>query len=282
MKTLYITDLDGTLLNSESKISDRSRQLLNEAAARGVNFSIATARTPATVSEIIQGTDFRIPLIVMTGAAVWDPKTNRYSEQKYMNPDSVRNLIECYHKMEFPIFLYTLNHNMIDIYHLGGKLNPLEQQFMEERMDSPFKNFHIDPTGGEIIPEDLSHTILFYAIQPAEHSKATYAESIKVEGIRPQFYYDFYGPEIGILEAFSPLATKAYAVLDMKKRLGADRVVVFGDNLNDIPMFEVADLAVAVENALPEVKAKADIIIGPNTADSVAEFIYNNLGESQG
>jgi len=49
--------------------------------------------------------------------------------------------------------------------------------------------------------------------------------------------------------------------------------VVFGDNLNDLPMMAVADVAVAVENALPEVKAKADVVIGPNTDDAVARWI---------
>lgn len=59
----------------------------------------------------------------------------------------------------------------------------------------------------------------------------------------------------------------------MKEKTGADRVVAFGDNLNDIPMLQAADVAVAVENALPEVKEIADIVIGPNTDDAVAEFI---------
>ena len=52
---------------------------------------------------------------------------------------------------------------------------------------------------------------------------------------------------------------------------------MFGDNLNDLPMFEIADVAVAVENAFDEAKAKADIIIGPNTEDSVAKFIREDF-----
>ena len=59
----------------------------------------------------------------------------------------------------------------------------------------------------------------------------------------------------------------------MARELGADRIVAFGDNVNDLPMMREADLAVAVENALPEVKEAADIVIGPNTDDSVALFI---------
>ena len=61
---------------------------------------------------------------------------------------------------------------------------------------------------------------------------------------------------------------------------GATRVVAFGDNLNDLPMLAAADLAVAVENALPQVRQAADIVIGPNTADSVARFILSDFESS--
>ena len=51
-KTLYISDLDGTLLNSQSQVSAASRDMLNRLIAdNGINFSIATARTPATVVQ---------------------------------------------------------------------------------------------------------------------------------------------------------------------------------------------------------------------------------------
>ncbi len=54
-------------------------------------------------------------------------------------------------------------------------------------------------------------------------------------------------------------------------------MVAFGDNLNDLPMFGVADLAVAVGNALPDVKDAADVVIDPNYTDSVARFIESDF-----
>ena len=65
-------------------------------------------------------------------------------------------------------------------------------------------------------------------------------------------------------------------MLELKKSVGADRLVVFGDNLNDLPMFAVADVAVAVENAFTEVKEHADVVIGPNYTDSVANYILHD------
>ena len=57
-KTLYISDLDGTLLNSQSQVSAASRDMLNRLIAdNDINFSIATARTPATVVQLMHGID---------------------------------------------------------------------------------------------------------------------------------------------------------------------------------------------------------------------------------
>ena len=66
-------------------------------------------------------------------------------------------------------------------------------------------------------------------------------------------------------------------MLRLKEELGADRLVVFGDSLNDLPMLAVADVAVAVANALPEVREAADIVIEPNYTDSVARFIASDF-----
>lgn len=59
----------------------------------------------------------------------------------------------------------------------------------------------------------------------------------------------------------------------LKEKLGAEKLTVFGDNLNDLPMFDIADTAVAVANAHDAVCEAADIRIGPNTDDSVARYI---------
>ena len=75
------------------------------------------------------------------------------------------------------------------------------------------------------------------------------------------------------LEVLPKNATKANAVLQLKEYCGCEKLVVFGDGLNDIPMFRAADECYAVENAAAELKEIASGIIGNNNEDSVAEFI---------
>lgn len=275
MKTLYVSDLDGTLLGPESKLSEESTKMLNESIASGKLFTVATARTPATVAPILHEVNLQIPAIVMTGAALWHARDNYYERVQYMTQEAASELVEIYRNAATPTFMYTLRDNLIHIYHIG-EMSEFERSFLAERSHTPFKCLETDMEGRCKLPEDMSEVVLFYGMQPNEIARRAYDKACLLPDVRPQYYHDIYGPEIGIVEAFSASATKAKAMRALAERLGAERIVAFGDNINDLPMMREADLAVAVENALPEVKEAADIVIGPNRDDSVAKFILTD------
>lgn len=271
-KTLFVSDLDGTLLNADSRISPMSATMLNEAIDKGALFSIATARTPSTVDTLMREVHTKLPYIVMTGSALWNRDTHDYSDVMHIGPDVADKIMESFIEHRLPTFIYTLEDRIINIFHYGT-MSETERVFKSERDESPFKRFHIPDDGTSRLNLPLENVILFYAMQPSTHTEATYLTIRKIQGCNPIYYHDMYGPDMGILEVFSANASKANALRRLKKMVGADRVVVFGDNINDLPMMHEADVAVAVENAVAEVKEKANIIIGPNTSDSVARFI---------
>jgi len=64
------------------------------------------------------------------------------------------------------------------------------------------------------------------------------------------------------------------------KQLGANRLVVFGDNNNDLPMFRIADESYAVSNAIPAVLAAATGVIGSNDDDAVARWVTDDFSRS--
>ena len=76
--TLYITDLDGTLLDACSQVSQRSAAIISELSRKGAMISVATARTPATVDRLLSHTYTTIPFITFTGATMWDRTSRRY------------------------------------------------------------------------------------------------------------------------------------------------------------------------------------------------------------
>ena len=279
-RTLYITDLDGTLLDSTGHVTETSRSLLNRAIADGALVSVATARTPATISTLIKGIDISLPMVVMTGAALWDMKKNRYYDVRFHRPETARKLLDIYIEENLPTFIYSLGEDhIIHIYHLGP-MDELARQFMEERDKSPFKIFHVGADGSSDTLPPLDRVLLFLTMQPTEAARRVYERVCEAGDCRPIFYHDSYGDEIAELEVFAADASKAVGVREVAKIAGADSVVAFGDNMNDLPMLRAADHSVCVANAVEEVKATAAETIGPNTDDSVARYILNHTEKS--
>lgn len=273
--TLYVSDLDGTLLGTDSLLSHKSAAMLRQAIDEGALFTVATARTPATVSTLLSDVPLRLPAVVMTGAALWDRTCNTYRQPRFIAPEAIKKVMDVYYRLSFPAFIYTLRDGLIHIYHIGP-LSPLEQDFITARIGNPYKEFHTGDDPRAELQHILDCTLLFYAMQPTEKTREAWQTISTIPGLNPIFYHDIFGAEIGILEVFSDTSSKAAAIAEIKRQTGAQRVVVFGDNINDLAMMLAADQAVAVGNALPEVKAAAHIVIGPNTSDSVAKWILSD------
>ena len=62
MKTLYISDMDGTLLQSDGKLSDFTKEKLNDFYKMGIPFSVATARSMISAMPILEGVHFSAPI----------------------------------------------------------------------------------------------------------------------------------------------------------------------------------------------------------------------------
>lgn len=273
MKTLFVSDLDGTLLGADRKVSAESVRLINEAIGDGAMFSVATARTPATVGPLLEGVKSPIPFIVMTGAAIWNREDNRYVYAAFHHEETARWLVELYRKHGLSTFVYILgDDDVIHIYHIGD-MSELEREFMEERLHTPYKDFHIlDKEEGEL-PEKLDKVLLFYSMRPTDDVRRVYEQIKDLDYLRAVFYHDMYGEDIALMEVFGSEASKANAVRRLADIVGAERIVAYGDNVNDIPILDVADDAVAVENAVEAARVAAGRVIGPNTEDSVAKDI---------
>lgn len=283
-KTLYISDLDGTLLGADSRVSSRSALILNRLVERGVMFTPATARTPATVQPLlgdirqssytdVSGREKPLPAIVMTGAGLWDRGEAKFISCRLIDSKDAEAINGVFERESIRPFVYCLSETgFINVYH-PSKMTTRENAFYQERRYLTLKRFHLDQQ-----PSRWDRVVLFFAIGP---SGLVEKASRELNGLTPcaaAWYPDILIPETGLIDIYAPGVSKAKAVRELAVETGASQVVVFGDNLNDIPMMQAADLAVAVENALPEVKAKADVIIGSNTDDSVARFIAMREG----
>ena len=273
--TLYVSDLDGTLLNSRSLVSDTTAALLNKLIAdQHLLFTVATARTPATVSKLMSEVKTNLPYIVMAGAALWDNERKVYSEKQAIDNQTVALLLQAYESYAIQPFVYRIHGNCINAHH-STKMTAGERSFIEHRLQSPLKKLiTCDPK----VSDDADDAVLVYSMGEYVTLRAI-ADDIEGKGIDCTImcYHDIFDQEQGYLEIYAKDTTKANAIQHLAAEIGAERIVVFGDNLNDIPMMKMADWSVAVGNAFDEVKACASEVIGVNDEDAVARWIAQDL-----
>lgn len=280
--TLYITDLDGTLLGPDSRVSDESASIITDLSRRGALITVATARTPATVEPLLHDTLTTIPAIVMTGAAMWDRQKHTYLDPMTLPCATARRLEEAFLAHGINPFVYDLHPDgLMQVFHTPT-LTDDETRFYNERAHLELKKFifrdsphctHTDNSDTSAIHGNTgsvaSSVILMLGIGSTQ-SVNRLADTLRQDSqLSVSAYPDIFTPARSYIEVFRAGISKAAAVLRLKAMLGADRLVVYGDHLNDLPMFAVADESVAVDNALPEVRAAASRTIGPNTHPSV-------------
>lgn len=90
MKTLYLSDLDGTLLNSEAQLSDFTAKILNDLINTGLIFSFATARSLYTAKKVTTGLRFDFPVITNNGAFVVNHATGQLLLSNYFSDSEVK------------------------------------------------------------------------------------------------------------------------------------------------------------------------------------------------
>jgi Cof subfamily protein (haloacid dehalogenase superfamily) len=274
--TLYVSDLDGTLLGEDSQLSAVTVATLNRIIGElGGLFTVATARTPATVVPLMQQVHARLPFIVIGGSAMWNPVTMSYEHTRGIDDMTVNAVADVFDRRGAHPFIYRRHgKNLLHTHHYGP-LSPQEERFIAERQHLPLKQFFLDD-------RDFRHSddeaLLIFSMNKYAVLKSI-ADDLRtsVPTCSVMVYHDIFDESEGYLEIFSAGTSKAAAIRDLARQLGAGRVVVFGDNRNDIAMMQAADFSVAVDNAFTEVKAVASEVIGPNTVDSVARWIEKEL-----
>ncbi|MDE5799873.1 MAG: HAD family hydrolase [Paramuribaculum sp.] len=278
MSRLFITDLDGTLLDCHSRVSPHSAEIISALSRDGALISVATARTPATVEQLLAYTYTTIPTIVMTGAAMWERAARRYLNIRYHAESTVESVAQTLREEGISPFYYSISEDspIVYCYHFGMEMSSKERKFMEERSRLPLKRIYHLP-GGELPVEKRREIVLMFAVGDMDSIKRAAERIAATVDCSYSCYPDAFNRQVGYLEIFAPGVSKASAVERLKEMTKADSLTVYGDNLNDLPMMAVADESVAVSNALDEVKRHADRVIGPNTADSVALDIQSHL-----
>ena len=273
MKTLFLSDLDGTFLNSEGKITAKSAKIINKLTNNGILFTVATARTYATVMEMFKDIHLPCPLVLMNGVTIYDPNNKAILKSNSIPTDLGKRILKEYEKVGVEPMLYFQQGETLEIYY-RELTNDYQREYVAQRTDCSGKRF-IHAT--KPVSMDGKNLVYIVSLDYYDRIKDVYEAVSKFEDAHCMFYKDNYVPDLYFLEIITKSVSKASGALEVKKMLGADKIVAFGDNLNDIPLFEIADECYAVSNAEDELKKIATDVIASNDEDAVAVFIDEYL-----
>ena len=268
MKTLYVSDLDGTLLRSDQKTSEYTNETINALVKDGMLFSYATARSWHTAHKVTDGLTAAFPLIVYNGAFIRENAGGKLlAENFFEKADAVKLIAELTESGVRPI-VYAFVEGEERFSYQKDEINAPTWDFVFARAGDSRDR----PVPGR---EGLTAGEVVYIVCIDEPERLLPFFKRCRELYHCVYQRDIYSGEQW-LEIMPKEASKSHAILQLKALLGCDRLVVFGDGINDLDMFHIADEAYAVENAVPELKAAATAVIGSNDEDGVAKWLSEN------
>lgn len=277
---LYVSDLDGTLLNTEGKLSETSRSLLSGMLSGGLSFTVASARSVWSIGQMLHGLDLPVPVLEFNGAFISDMKTGEHIVVNAMNEAVKHGIYLEIQAAGFLPFISTFDGSRDNLYH-SAIVNDGMRWYYHDRVSMRDPRLRPPRTLEGILDEQV---ICFTVVDREEKLKplAERLEGLYGGMIKLHLFKHLYAEGWHWLTVHDARACKAKALeklLDMLHLSAAD-LTVFGDDVNDIEMFEQAGRSIAVANAIEPVKQRADLIIGSNREDSVAKLIYSEWNDS--
>jgi Cof subfamily protein (haloacid dehalogenase superfamily) len=267
---LYVSDLDGTLLNDNQVIDVEAIEIINQLIDKGLNFSIATARSIESARELVKGLHLKLPIILINGVFIFDTEKSHNIQSNYLSSQLGAQVVQTYLQLGLNPLVYTTDSTGNSRIYYRGIFNKSEENYIGNRLGNGDRRFSLIHDYEECIHENI---MTVNAIECPQNLETAYKEYINNEECVCHFGPDIYTLGFNWLEISSRQATKKEAVLYLKNKFNFERLVCFGDNLNDLPMFEAADEKYAVSNAHEIVLNTVDKIIESNNDNGVAKYL---------
>lgn len=275
---LFVSDLDGTLVGKSARLSAWSKRHLCRMLGEGLLFTVATARSIETAAPLLDGLPLRLPVIELNGALLTDLHNRSSSLHEVLSAPVARAVVERAHRIGLAPYLTTYAAGRQALYPplLPGNEGML--WYYNERQGAGDTRLKPRCSTDSVLPQPLLCLTLIARKQPLRVLKQG-LEADFGKQINALLYPNPYQTGWYWLTVQSARANKAHALgsLCESLRLQWRDVTVFGDEVNDLAMFEAAGYSVAVDNAVPPLKARADRVIGANDTDSVVRYLMDHF-----
>jgi Cof subfamily protein (haloacid dehalogenase superfamily) len=267
LMNLYISDLDGTLLNSAGKLSDYTIKTINNMIDNGLDFTIATARGFDSVKSILEPLNLKYPIVLNNGLFIYDLNKNKVVQEYSIDISTANNLLKDLSSYGIYPMVSTKSKEVYKVYYSGIQ-NHGEKEFIKFQGQSSALKF-IEVESVNLRNEKV---LSMFSIGTKEDLEEVTDYLNQKYDLEINLFYDIYSKYYWL--EINPLkASKGDAALYLKEVYDFKRLITFGDNLNDVSMFEISDESYAMGNGNEAVKPKATAVIGSNDDHSVAKYI---------
>lgn len=247
---LLVSDMDGTLLNPDHRIFDENIETVNRFVEQGGCFTLATGREWHALDEYAPLLPLRLPLILVNGAQIYDPVANKVIMKKNLAGISIELLLKL--AIQYP--------------HLGliavtdGGAVIMREPKDKDTMPFFYRSYPITDINN--FPEEV-YKVLFVGTRedlaaPREQIERNHRDSLSATCSYPT-----------LLDIMSSGVSKGNALVQLPTLMNPQciqgkKIIVVGDQDNDIEMFRVSDYAFAMGQASDHVKAAANEVLPPS------------------
>ncbi len=264
MFQLIVTDVDGTLLDGNSKLPDYNKKALLACKAKGIGIILATGKTIDAVYPLIKELGLGLPQITQSGATTID-RDFKITNSILVGQEHFFGLIRVIKKKGYSplvclgdgkIFYDQYHPNMEHIKAVGEKITKADQietdYFSRQAAVISIPIKETDPLDGFL--------------------RKRYAHKLQI--VRSgEYFFDILHKKATKGNALLAILKILEKILDIPK----SRVVALGDSYNDLSLFEVAGLNIAVKNSYPKILEKADIITDTNHDCGLGKALYKHV-----
>ena len=261
---LIASDVDGTLLDPEERITPRTREAIRNAVAAGAQFVLATGRPPRWIPPVVEQLGFAPMAVCANGAVVYDAANDRVVSARELSVDMLTELAEIAARAVPGVGLAAER--------VGRSAH---DSATPQFVSAPgYEHAWLNPDNTEVSHEDLlsSPAVKLLVRKPGMPSSELAALLTRHVGVLGDITYS---TNDGLVEVSAIGISKALGVEEVARPLeiAAEDVVAFGDMPNDVPMLLWAGHGVAMGNGHPEAKAAANEVTAPNGDDGLARVL---------
>lgn len=264
---LIAIDMDGTLLNSQQEISERNREVLHKAIKEGIYVVLSTGRILNSALYYSKSIELTNPIVACNGAIVSCGYGKDIIYEKFIKNSSSKRIIELaeehslyYHFYGKDTFYSKKTDEKLMRNYEFYRENLIKQQISLEILEEP----------GEVLNNEEIDIYKFIFVEEDREKLLNFREKLEeIEDINVSSSWH------NNIEVMSKEVSKGNSLKHLCEVLNIDKseVVAIGDNENDISMFEMAGLAIAMENGDRIIREHSHVITDTNDENGVANAI---------